>query len=339
MTIGGKSVPVYVVTDAQIAAGEFTVEAGPAIVVSALDIADRGVMGGNAMPVYPVDATYVNTHGVRGGLQGTPVVDATLFREVGDLQRAVPVYVTYGSLGSAPTPSTPGLCDKLVAWYSFQNNIEDSTGSHNLSVVGTGQSYVSGKIGTAFDGVTTGHLANSDAAFASGGKSIFICGWMYSVAGNSWRVSRYGNPFDPAANRDYSFELGNFGGTWYGGFFVNTIWFESGDPGWAALASELAVGEWQFIAGWYDHENGQIGIRVNDVTSTKNVTPLSGAISTTPSFTINAYDHSFNNYGRGSCDYDQIAVAVDYVPTTEDLDWFFNSTNGRTYAEFLAQYC
>lgn len=101
--------PVYVVTDAEIAAGQFTVEAGPAVVVSSLDVADRGVAGGNAIPVYPVDAAYVNTHGIRGGLQGTPVIDATAFREVGDLQRAIPVYVTYGTLGSAPTPPTPSI--------------------------------------------------------------------------------------------------------------------------------------------------------------------------------------------------------------------------------------
>lgn len=98
MTIGGKATPVYVVTDEEIASGAFTVEAGPAIAISVLSASGRGVIGGNTIPVYPVNAAYVATNGVRDGLNAMPVVNLTNVRPVGNLQRAIPVYVTYGSL-------------------------------------------------------------------------------------------------------------------------------------------------------------------------------------------------------------------------------------------------
>ena len=78
MTLGGKPTPVYVVTDEEIAAGYFTVEAGSAIAVSQLEVEARGVSGGLAIPVYPVSAEYVNEYGLREGIwTGSSAVRST----------------------------------------------------------------------------------------------------------------------------------------------------------------------------------------------------------------------------------------------------------------------
>ncbi len=108
MTLGGKSTPVYIVTDAEVVSGRFTIASGPAITVSSLDILARGVGGGPAMPVYIINTAEVNRRGLHGGLQATPVVDMAGVRPVSGLQQAVPVYVTYGSLGDGGATPPPG---------------------------------------------------------------------------------------------------------------------------------------------------------------------------------------------------------------------------------------
>lgn len=107
MTIAGKPTPVYVVTAAQIASGEFTIAPGKVMAVSSLDASVRGVSGGSAVPVYVVDETEARRRGIQGGLQGMPVSDATAYRVDYGLQQAIPVYVVSGSLGVPPTPPVP----------------------------------------------------------------------------------------------------------------------------------------------------------------------------------------------------------------------------------------
>lgn len=108
MTIAGKPTPVYVVTDTQVASGQFTIAPGKAIAVSALNASVRGVSGGNAVPVYVVDAAEAQRRGLADGLEGIPVTDMTTYRPDYGLQQAIPVYVVYGTLaGISPTPPTP----------------------------------------------------------------------------------------------------------------------------------------------------------------------------------------------------------------------------------------
>lgn len=104
MTTGGKSRPVYVVTDAEIASGAFSVAPGPATMVASLDELTRGVSGGYSVPVYVVDMSEATRRGVIGG-QAHPVFDMTdSGRPVGGLQQAIPVYVVLGSLGEVVAP-------------------------------------------------------------------------------------------------------------------------------------------------------------------------------------------------------------------------------------------
>jgi len=98
MTQGGKSTPVYIVTDEEIASGAFTVEAGSAIPISLLESTNRGVMGGNSTPIYIVDADYVGSHGIKDGLQALPVVDLTNVRPISSPHRAIPAYITHYDL-------------------------------------------------------------------------------------------------------------------------------------------------------------------------------------------------------------------------------------------------
>lgn len=93
MTIGGKPEPVYVVTDAQIASGEFTIAPGPVIAVTVLNSSVRGVGGGNAMPIYVVDEAEALRRGLMHGLQGMPICDMTTDRSDYGLQQAQAVYV------------------------------------------------------------------------------------------------------------------------------------------------------------------------------------------------------------------------------------------------------
>ena len=57
--IGGAAIPVYVVTDAQVAAGAFKVRGGPAIPMADIAVLGSGVKtrGGAAIPVYVVSGS------------------------------------------------------------------------------------------------------------------------------------------------------------------------------------------------------------------------------------------------------------------------------------------
>ncbi len=100
---GGKSKGVRVVTDAELADNTFEIQPGPVTRVAQLDATVRGVMGGLALPVYPVTLAEANRRGMLGG-KGVPVTDITTERKVGGSQIAMPVYVVSGSLGVVATP-------------------------------------------------------------------------------------------------------------------------------------------------------------------------------------------------------------------------------------------
>lgn len=86
---GGKSQGVYVVSDAEIASGAFRVAPGPAIRVTGMATATRGVEGGPAIPVYVVNDP--TARGVEGG-KPIPMSNLTGIRlPIHDL--AIPIYV------------------------------------------------------------------------------------------------------------------------------------------------------------------------------------------------------------------------------------------------------
>lgn len=127
MTTGGKAQGVYVVTDAQLESngGTFRVFPGPAVRVSAIDAAVRGVTGSLCMPVYVVDAAYVAAHGAVGG-KPLAVADLTsVARSVEHPLIATPVYVMEGTLGAEEEPAPPSWSPldlaSLVAWWDFSD--------------------------------------------------------------------------------------------------------------------------------------------------------------------------------------------------------------------------
>jgi len=124
VTLGGKLIPIYVVTDAEVASGKFTIAPGYAIAIASLDAVSRGVSGGYAMPVYVVDTAEAGRRGIYGGLEATPVADLTSVRAVGGLQQATPVYVIGGSLGVvAPPPGGAPTVDLLETFMTGSDAI------------------------------------------------------------------------------------------------------------------------------------------------------------------------------------------------------------------------
>jgi hypothetical protein len=89
MTTGGVTQGVYVVSDAEVAAGTFRVAPGPAVRVTGMAATTRGVRGGPLTPVYVV--TDPSVRGVEGG-EALPVSNLTGIRSPAR-GLAIPVYV------------------------------------------------------------------------------------------------------------------------------------------------------------------------------------------------------------------------------------------------------
>lgn len=125
MTTGGRSQGVYVVTDAELASGAFRLRPGPALNVVGLQAATRGVMGGNAIPVYIV--TDPSAGGVEGG-EPMPVSNLTGIRSpIYDL--AIPVYVVEDDEQfTSPLPTMLDGITNIKGIWSRRNYLSSYTG-------------------------------------------------------------------------------------------------------------------------------------------------------------------------------------------------------------------
>lgn len=327
MTLGGKPSPVYVVSDDEVAAGKFTVEAGPAIAVSSLSALARGVSGGHAMPVYVVDAGYVNANGIRDGLRATPVVDTTGTRPVGGLQRATPVYVTYGTLGSGGgEPETSGLSAEAIAamaaWWKMDEESGtrvDSHGDHDASVASGAPGYVEGVIENAVSlASATADFLQTDthADMMGGARDWTICFWVNfsSLNSESYLLSDM-----------ISFYIWNIDD-----YVIMEVVDEFLDPV-AAAEGYFTLDQWEFMVFWYNSSEGQAYFQLNDDEPVTTSTSPGTVPSPQPS--LLSFGTTFYEGLYADASLDEVAWFPGHILSAEDRTFLYNSGSGVTYEE------
>lgn len=360
MPLGGKPEPVYVVTDAQIASGEFTIAPGKCIAVAALDVSGAGVSGGSAIPVYVVDAAEANRRGVYGGLNGSPVVDATAFRSDYGLQQAIPVYVVSGTLGDeggGPTPSpslagspigpwlwllyndaapTPVLelsqdaKDALVSWWNM-NNItvaNDEAGHQNANDSGTITPYFSAIAADAVELNATNAQFTADDGGTTymGSDADFTLAFWYQTLGADTNIAGVSDWVEDTRSSTIVFIQNDTG-------VPELRMIDSGgsEVGSAVYAgSALAHDTWHLCIAHYNKATGEIGIQIDNgtiYTDTVSGTPYEGAY---------AYLNIGTDYGwvyQGDGRYDEVAWFSGIVLGTDDRNALWNYGNGASYDE------
>ncbi len=96
-------------------------------------------------------------------------------------------------------------------------------------------------------------------------------------------------------------------------------------------AGVLSAGTWYHLVGWHDSVNNQIGIAVNDGTP-DTASHTTGVQNGTGPFQIGAFN--------GTLQFDGLIDEVGFwkrMLTSGERTWLYNSGNGRSYADIVAE--
>ncbi len=336
MTLGGKSTPVYVVSDDEITSGRFTVAPGPAVAVSVLDVTKRGVLGGNCIPVYVIDDAQIAVRGLRGGLEGLPVTDIGNFRPVSGLQQAIPVYVVEGSLDSGSDPATE-VRSNITAFHplhEFGGNRYDCVGSYDVTEIG-------GDVGYKADSTFPYSALFSPTARL---RTIDTTPGLSNNASDPFSVAAWVNLSSFSSAQIICSLYANSGGTGNWLLYVNSsgdvflrIWIlPHASPyivdGYAS--SKVQLNNWHFIAAVFNVDSIEVSVDGEQF----NSTPFN--------YTIKTYDMPFV-IGGG---YDFSTQSVDgylrhimyfknYAISQDAVTWLYNSGAGRAASEITSNPC
>lgn len=344
MTTGGKPQGVYVVSDDEKVqnGGPFKLALGPAMKVSALDLAARAALGSASVAVYVVDADYVAAHGVIGG-NPLPVANLTATaRSVEHPLIAIPVLVVEGSLGEEVIPQ-PDIYTYLKFWLPLDEATgalrEDIHGTYDFTdasgaTPGVPAGHIFGAAGTRVTG--NHYLQNTSADLASQNGDFCIAGWGKVLATSATDVvfiSRTSNPLSPYTARDFEIYIHN--NAWPIGVYVRNKWLEMTNSG----NFNQTLTNWFFFAAWYrviDDTNAEIGLRINGVTKTVSVLKASNLAAVTPKFMLGRRDHATAT--QSTANIDNLAYWVGYIPTEAELEAIYNGGDGFTYEDFISYF-
>jgi hypothetical protein len=143
--------------------------------------------------------------------------------------------------GNSPqVNATPNCGPTLVASYSFDGNLNDSSGNANHATATGSPAFVAGKYGSAMSLNGANQYAMVPAGIMAGVTNFTIAVWVYWNGGNAWqRIFDFGN--DPT---NYMFLTpGSGGGTLR--FAISTNSYSSEQT---LETSTLPVGQWRHVA-------------------------------------------------------------------------------------------
>lgn len=141
---------------------------------------------------------------------------------------------------SAQASATPGCGPTLVARYSFEGNLDDSSGNANHATATGSPVFVAGKYGSAMSLNGANQYAMVPAGIMAGVTNFTIAAWVYWNGGNAWqRIFDFGND-----TTSYMFLTpGSGSGTLRFAISTNSYTSEQ-----TLETSTLPVGQWRHVA-------------------------------------------------------------------------------------------
>ncbi len=222
----------------------------------------------------------------------------------------------------------------LISWWKLDETSGtryDAHGSNNLSDINT-VGYAVGKKGNAadFEFSNSEYLKiNDNASLSFGDESFTIVGWVKfeSLTNPSQMIVTkydYGYPkkeyaLHKADNSPRLYFRVSWDGTNEERVMSNTF-------------GDLSINVWYFFAGIHDSVNDKLIIYVNDKSDTINYS--NGCNDNTSPFAIGAFFQSGTAKSFMDGYIDEVAMWRKAL-TADELEWLYNSGNGRTYADLF----
>lgn len=145
------------------------------------------------------------------------------------------------SANSARVSATPNCGPALLARYSFEGNLNDSSGNANNATGAGSLAFTNGQYGSALNLNGSGQYAMAPAGILAGVTNFTIAAWVYWNGGSAWqRIFDFGN--DTA---QYLFLTPNSGTTLRFAITTNS-WQNSAEQ--ILETSPLPVGQWEHVA-------------------------------------------------------------------------------------------
>lgn len=239
------------------------------------------------------------------------------------------VQVAAGPWPVSGVGTSPGTTN-LISWWSFDEtsgNRADSHGSNTLTDVNT-VGYTTGKKSNAANIVDANNeylSVNSNTGLRiDGHQAATFAGWFYLPtvpdAQGTFVFSKW-----EGGTTEYLLSAGNDDGI---SFIVCS---SSNNANQTAVIDTLTdiEGQWIFFAAWHDPTNDVIGLRVNSrtpVTTAYAHGVFAEAAALQFGRLQSGYSESSNVYLDEICLYKRVL-------SSDELDWLYNSGNGRAYSE------
>ena len=200
----------------------------------------------------------------------------------------------------------------------------DSIAGRNFTDINT-VTQAAGKVGNAaqFTAANVESLSRDSESALLPGPAFFVNFWVYADANTAGVICCKDN----IISREWEMDWDSGG--------IRYLVFDSIAGNSNAPTEGLSLATWYNICGWYNPADKKPYMAVNDGT------PIVGSALTTgiPTNGTAAFELGnrvgFNNPLDGRIDqfvYGQV------VPSAADITWFYNSGNGRSYAEIVTQY-
>ena len=222
----------------------------------------------------------------------------------------------------------------LISWWKLDETSGtryDAHGSNDLSDINT-VGYAAGKKGNAadFEKDNSEHLKiNDNASLSFGNESFTIVMWVKFES-----VSTVGqvvlSKWDWGVNK-MEYEIAKPYGAYRFSFKVS----KDGLAETSVIANtfgDVSAGVWYFVAGVHDSVNDKLTIYVND--KFDSVSYSSGCNDNTSPFAIGAEFNSGAAYALYDGLVDEVAIWRRAL-TADELEWLYNSGNGRTYEDLF----
>jgi len=198
--------------------------------------------------------------------------------------------------------------------------IPDEVGTHDLTIFGG--SFVTGKIGNAFDISPTENLLNADGDFRTGDITFGFLGWI--------------RPHSPGGADEHVCGRWNAGGREYRLIITGgALRFDVSNDGTAIVSVThphvLLTDTWTFFACWHDPTLNTINIKVNleAPASTSHATGVYNGGPTAIYFSI-GYDET-SSTSTLDAEIDSLSFFKGTFPGAGDLIAFYNSGRGLDY--------
>ncbi len=229
-----------------------------------------------------------------------------------------------GTAAPLMEPVNPGITN-LEAWWSLDEasgTRNDSHGSNHLTDNNT-VGNTTGKQGNAaqFVSANSEYLSISDNASLSMGDIAFtITGWFYRSTASDQYLLAKGNT---ASIYTYEYIIRIYPDN-TSQFFVSN---GSNQRQWVTVSS-VTSGAWYFFAVQHDPTGNVINYRINNAAPASASYTYGGFDGSSPLYIGNALNH--NLYHNGYVD--EVGIWKTLL-STDEIDWLYNSGNGRTYCD------